>query len=71
MTDRYLGLTVVLDKDYRSDDAQEIISAIKMIKGVKSVSAEVADVHDYMNRQRVAMEIEERVFKAIREEPKK
>ena len=71
MTDRYMGFTVVLDNDYRSDDAQAIIDAIKMIKGVAKVTPEVTDGHDYMNRTMIAMKIEERIFKALHDDPSK
>lgn len=37
MTDRYDGFTVVLDRAMRSDDAEHIINAIQMIKGVADV----------------------------------
>lgn len=37
MTDRHSGYVVVLDENIREDDAQVIIDALKMIKGVKDV----------------------------------
>lgn len=37
MTDRHAGYVVVLDENIREDDAQVIIDALKMIKGVKTV----------------------------------
>lgn len=37
MTDRYDGFTVVLDRAMRSDDAEHITNAIKMIRGVADV----------------------------------
>lgn len=37
MTDRIKALTVVLDKDYREDDVEAIITSIKMTRGVLSV----------------------------------
>ncbi len=33
MTDRIAWVTVLLDRDYRTDDAEEILAAIRMIKG--------------------------------------
>jgi hypothetical protein len=36
MTDRFCGLTVVLDRDYRDDDAKALINAIRQLKGVVS-----------------------------------
>ncbi len=37
MTDRHSGYVVVLAEDARSDDAEYILNAIRMVKGVKSV----------------------------------
>lgn len=47
MTDRYNALVVVLDRDLRDDDAQSIISAIEMIKGVSAVTGNVVDVDSF------------------------
>lgn len=44
MSDHTVVLTVVLDKDYRVDDAESIMFAIRMIKGVLSVKANVTDI---------------------------
>lgn len=43
MTDRYHALTVVLDTDIRSDDAAQIIDAIRQVRGVLTVDPIVAD----------------------------
>jgi hypothetical protein len=67
MTDRLKGLVVVLDKDIRVDDAEEIINAIRMIKGVADVQGSVANYEDYMNRSRVDRAWQERLMKLIRE----
>lgn len=49
MSDRTVHLTVVLDKDYRiEDDAQEIINAIRMVRGVLSVEANVTDPQTFV-----------------------
>lgn len=45
MTDRHAAYLVVLDRDIREDDSQEIIRAIQMIKFVSSVKPVVA-YHD-------------------------
>lgn len=42
MTDRYSGFAVVLERDIREDDAQAIIDAIKMIRGVAAVEPAIA-----------------------------
>lgn len=41
MTDRIRHLTVVLDADYRDEDAERIIDAIQMVRGVNSVEGHV------------------------------
>lgn len=48
MTDRFHSLTVVLDADTRDDDAQPLIDAIMMLKGVIAVKGDVADSSSYV-----------------------
>ena len=67
MTDRVRHLTVVLDRDYRTDDLEEIISAIKHIRPVASVKAHVVEGGDYVNREVVKTEILPKMYKAIEE----
>lgn len=57
MTDRVKGLTVVLDKDYREDDVEALCNAIRMLRGVLSVTKEVTDLADYLSRERVRQEL--------------
>lgn len=42
MTDRFFALTVILNKDIREDDAEAIIQAIQMIKGVGKVQPHIS-----------------------------
>jgi hypothetical protein len=70
MTDRLKGVVVTFDRDIREDDAQEIINAIKMIRGVLAVDQSVADYDDHMNRARIEREYKQKVWDAIFE-PKK
>lgn len=65
MTDRYNYLTVVLDRDVRDDDAEPIVSAIGMIRGVVSVKGAVADPSDYAARARVREEISRKLWVAL------
>lgn len=54
MTDRIAYLSVVLDGDYRDDDVKPIVKAIKMIRGVGSVSLGPAVTgDDHLNRLRI------------------
>lgn len=47
MSDRIKALTVVLESDIRDDDAQPLIDAIRMLRGVVCVKADVADIDHY------------------------
>jgi len=62
VTDRLKGVYVTFDKDYRTDDAEQIIEAIKMIKCVSDVKGLVVDHEDWMNRARVKDEMRDKFF---------
>lgn len=68
MTDRYHSLTVVLDSNIRSDDAEPLINAIRMLVGVQSVEGNVAEPMYYVAETRVRFELREALSKAL--EPK-
>lgn len=65
MIDKYYALTVLLEKDTRSDDAQPILDAIKMIKGVLSVKPELSNLETYSAHQRAKIEIVEKPLKVL------
>lgn len=69
MTDRYNALTVVLDHDYRDDDARVIIAAIMQLRGVRSVNPEVANIGDHIARMRVRDELGTKLMDVLRSEP--
>lgn len=69
MTDRYHALTVVLDADYRSDDAEQIINAIRQIRGVLSVEPHVTTSSDYAARARVCGEISKKLWQVLHPTP--
>jgi hypothetical protein len=43
MTDRHAGYLVTLDEDIREDDAQDLITAIEMLRGVLNVTPVTSD----------------------------
>lgn len=57
MTDRINALTVVLTDDWREDDVQSIIEAIKLLRGVLRVSPNVADLDNYVAEERAKHEL--------------
>lgn len=54
MTDRHAGYIVTLEKDIREDDAEAVIEALRMIKGVLNVQPVVSDLHTQLAESRVA-----------------
>lgn len=52
LTDRIQSLTVTLHRDYRDDDVQAIIEAIRMVRGVLDVTGVVADMDSHVARER-------------------
>ena len=67
MTDRVKGFIVTLDKDYREDDVEIIKQTIGMIKGVLDVTDVKTDIDDHMNRQRVVIDIQDKIFKVLKD----
>lgn len=68
MSDHTVVLSVVLDKDYRIDDAECIMSAIRMVKGVLSVDANVADVGAYTAYTQARIDLEKKLWSVLHEE---
>lgn len=57
MTDRHAGYVVTLDKNVREDDAQPILDAIRMIKGIASVVPERGDAQTAIAEQRAIVRL--------------
>jgi hypothetical protein len=67
MTDRIKGFTVTLDKDYREDDVEVILNAVKMIRGVAHVEPSLSTAGDHMNRERIRLELREKFYDFMKE----
>lgn len=67
MSDRYKGLTVVLEGPIKDEDAESIISAISMIKGVIKVVPEIHSGTDYIVRTQIKREIQEKLYEVVKE----
>ena len=69
MTDRVKGFIVTLEQDLRVDDAQGIHDAIRRIRGVGRVQKNLyKGMDDIINRSQIRIELEERLWKALRDE---
>jgi hypothetical protein len=66
MTDRFNTLTVVLDRDIREDDAEVLISAIKMIKGIIDVKGNVSSPETWMAEERAKSELRTKLYEILK-----
>ena len=69
MTDRINALTVVLDRDYRTDDVEDIVKAINMVRGVQSVTQHVANLGNHLAFERVKMLFFGKILEVFKEKP--
>jgi hypothetical protein len=65
MMDRLKGCTVAFTDNLREDDAQRLLDAIALLQGVVSVSRSVDAPEDWMNREKVRIEILAKVWNAL------
>ncbi len=65
MTDRIHSLTVVLSQNTRDDDAQLLIDAILMLRGVQNVSTHVADPTSFMAEIRAKHELGQKILDVL------
>jgi hypothetical protein len=68
MSDRTISLTVVLDDTYRVDDIQEVVGAIRMIKGISSVGVNVADSDSYIAYNRARTDLTNKILDILLKE---
>jgi hypothetical protein len=66
MTDRYKGFLVTLDKEIRTDDAEHILTALKMIKGVQIVKPYINKGEDWMMYEKGYMDARIEIFELMR-----
>ncbi len=65
MTDRVRHLTVTLDDDFRVDDLEVIVNAIRLIRGVANVEQHVVHVEAHLAREVVRAEVKRQLHEAI------
>lgn len=73
MTDRYKGFLITLDKEIRNDDAEPILNALKMIKGVQIVKPYINKAEDWMMYEKGVMDTKMELFQFLKKpvkEPK-
>lgn len=66
MNDRFMAYMVILDANYREDDAENIKQAISMIKGVHTVSPIVATPETYIAQERAKTDLLKKLFEVLK-----
>lgn len=69
MTDRHMGYVVTLTEDIREDDAERIVLALQMVKGVLSVRPLVKDYTSHIVSERRDTAWREALLVLVREGP--
>jgi hypothetical protein len=70
MTTRIKGFTITLEKDLREDDIEELVTALRMVRGVASVDPLEKGTEDDMARARVYYELRDKFYEFINKELK-
>ena len=65
MTDRIKGLTVLLKDNYREDDVEILMQAIRLMKGVIGVNKHIAKSEDYIIRQQVKCDLLQKIAELL------
>lgn len=65
MTDRIKGFYVVLDDIMRTDDAEPLIEAVLMLKGVLDVKVSISNSDDWMIRSQVKSELRQKLIEIL------
>ena len=66
MSQEFNSFLVVLNRDTREEEAQRIASAIEMIRGVCSVSAQPADIMQHISREQAKLELRTKIWEALK-----
>jgi hypothetical protein len=69
MSDRYIALTVLLERPIKDEDADAIIRAIQLIKGVMDVSPVIADPMAEWAKEAARTELATQVLDVLRKKP--
>jgi len=65
MTDRHIGYVVTLEGSIRKDDAEAIVNAIRMVKGVIAVEPVLENIGTQMAEQKARHAIEKRLWAVL------
>ncbi|HMG15529.1 MAG TPA: hypothetical protein VK590_08790 [Saprospiraceae bacterium] len=66
MTDRYFALSVALEKDIRDDDAESLLQAISMLRGVLKVSPLISSPENWVAEERARHELRMKLLDLVK-----
>lgn len=65
MTDRYSGFVVTLEENMREDDAQAVLAALRMVRGVIGVEPVISNVEQVIADKRARRELGEKLWAVL------
>lgn len=65
MSDRLKGIVVTFKNDIKDEDAEDILTAIRMVKGVLSVKPLITNYEQHIAEERVRHEIHKQLFDIV------
>lgn len=65
MSDMYKGVVVAFEKDLGEERLENIVHAIRMIKGVAAIAAQPEVRDDFINRAQIKHELQRKLLEAI------
>ena len=65
MTDRYASVLVTLEHDMREDDAEQLLAAIRMLRGVLDVTPAVSDSHLWVAENRARQRLIQQLWEVL------
>ena len=68
MTIRHSGYVIILEKDIREDDAEDLIKLLRNIRGVAEVKPVAAGVEGIIAKEQARRELIDKIWKALTEE---
>jgi hypothetical protein len=71
MKNRFSSVTVVLEHDMGDDEAEALLAAIRHLRGVLSVTANVSDISDHVAQKRVRYELGQQLMAVVYPEQRK
>jgi hypothetical protein len=65
MTDRFSYITVALERDIREDDAEALLNAIRMMRGVLAVEPQITTPEVWTATERAKRELEQKIWEVL------